>query len=522
MSDPVLHIKDSYYFEVPKFLAPARYTDKDQFPNVWVKNDPQFQEWEAERLYHGLQEKFSGAKLPDEHDLIHEWQHWQHAGKNHANFGKPLDAYLESFASQLRSDYDSRYGKLSESERPAYSKFLDEQEAAGAEGVWFARLIQTDEGARTWAEVKEHAGGNEAIEQFKDVDTIKWSPTKIEKYNEHLSGKILLDAQPFGELKNLYEPEPGGFAISKLMVIEIFVALIMFIVFGWVASRMRSGFVPRGRLWNILEVFLLFIRDQIARPAIGASHDDQGDGHGHDHSPQAVRDEHGMGGAGLGGVPVDVSNIHDDHPKHAGHAKYGKDKHHSAYHNPYADADRFVPLLWTIFFFVLGCNLFGLIPWFGSPTAAWGATLALALVTFGAVVIGGMAKFGFLGFFANQVPGMDLPPILAVFLKPMIFVIEIMGLLIKHLVLSIRLLANMVAGHLVILGLMGLAFGVQAALNFDGPHAAAPSWLWWPVALVTIVSATLFNILELFVAFLQAYVFTFLSALFIGAAVHKH
>jgi F-type H+-transporting ATPase subunit a len=133
-----------------------------------------------------------------------------------------------------------------------------------------------------------------------------------------------------------------------------------------------------------------------------------------------------------------------------------------------------------------------------------------------------MAKFGFIGFFVNQVPGMDLPWYMAILLKPMIFVIEIMGLVIKHMVLSIRLLANMVAGHLVILGLMGLAFGLQASLNFEGSQAVMPGWAWWPIAAITVLSATAFNILELFVAFLQAYVFTFLSALFIGAAVHKH
>jgi F-type H+-transporting ATPase subunit a len=179
-----------------------------------------------------------------------------------------------------------------------------------------------------------------------------------------------------------------------------------------------------------------------------------------------------------------------------------------------------VPLLWTIFFFVLLCNLFGMLPWLGAPTASWGATFAIALVTLATVVIAGMAKFGFVGFFLNQIPGMDLPWYMAIVLKPMIFAIEMMGLLIKHLVLSIRLLANMVAGHLVILGVMGLAFGVEAALNFSAPGVAG--WQWWLVATIAVVGSVLFNILELFVAFLQAYVFTFLSALFIGASVHKH
>jgi len=523
MSDPVLHIKDSYYFEVPKFLAPARYKDKSEFPNVWVKNDAQFQEWEAERLYHGLEEMAGDqVQLPDEHDLIHDWQHWQHEGANHENFAKPLDVYLESFEQRFRNDYNTKYGKLPEADRPSFEKYLSEQEAANAEGVWFARLVQDKPGQQKWTEVKEHAGGNEVIEEFQADAAIPWSAAKIAGYNDHLSGKILLYPQPFGDLKNLYEPEPGGFAISKFMVLELVVGILLFVLFSWVAGKVRSSTAPKGRLWNLFEVFLLFIRDQIARPAIGGHEDDHehgGEKHGakehhlphtnHSLDAPGVAHSHGEGGE-LPGIPTDIPV--DDKP----HAKAHAQAHHRYEH----EADRFVPLLWTIFFFLLGCNLFGLIPWLGSPTGNWSVTLAMALVTFTAVCLAGMIKFGFIGFFLNQVPGMDLPWYMAIVLKPMIFVIEMMGLLIKHMVLSIRLLANMVAGHMVILGLMGLAFTADAALTFQSPDV--PGWLWYPVAAVTLLSVTAFNLLELFVAFLQAYVFTFLSALFIGAAVHKH
>jgi len=128
-------------------------------------------------------------------------------------------------------------------------------------------------------------------------------------------------------------------------------------------------------------------------------------------------------------------------------------------------------------------------------------------------VVAGMKQFGPLGFFANQVPSMDLPLPLAILLKPMIFAIEMLGLFIKHLILAVRLLANMVAGHLVLLGIMGL---ISAAAV--GPSAG----LWATVTGISVVSSTLFSVLELFVAFLQAYIFTFLSALFIGASVHQH
>ncbi len=181
-------------------------------------------------------------------------------------------------------------------------------------------------------------------------------------------------------------------------------------------------------------------------------------------------------------------------------------------HREVHEGDRFVPLLLTLFFFVLGCNLLGMVPWAGSPTASFSVTLALAGVTMLTVIVAGMLKFGFFGFFANQVPSMDLPLPLAILLKPMIFAIELLGLCIKHLILAVRLLANMVAGHLVLLGIMGL---ISAAATYS-------TGMWATVTGISVVSCTLFSLLELFVAFLQAYIFTFLSALFIGASVHQH
>ncbi|HQU44531.1 MAG TPA: F0F1 ATP synthase subunit A, partial [Pirellulales bacterium] len=109
------------------------------------------------------------------------------------------------------------------------------------------------------------------------------------------------------------------------------------------------------------------------------------------------------------------------------------------------------------------------------------------------------------------VPHMDLPWWLWP-LKIPIFAIELLSLVIKHIILSVRLLANMVAGHLVLLGILGL---ITVAANYSISH-------WLLVSGISVVSSTLLSLLELFVAFLQAYIFTFLSALFIGAAVHHH
>ena len=306
----------------------------------------------------------------------------------------------------------------------------------------------------------------------------------VAEFNQAMDGKILIP-QPFGVLDSLFAMK-SGFGISKYMILELVLAGILLLLFTRLAGKLRSGAAPQGWFSNLFESMILFVRDQIARPAID-SHDH------HDH-----HDHHDSHAA------ADAGHSHDHEPH--GHAvtTHAVLEHH--------DGDRFVPLLLTLFFFVLGCNLLGMVPWAGSPTASFSVTLALAGVTLATVVVAGMAKFGFLGFFGNQVPSMDLPLPLAILLKPMIFAIEMLGLCIKHLILAVRLLANMVAGHLVMLGIMGL---ISSA-------AAYSMGMWATVTGISVVSCTLFSVLELFVAFLQAYIFTFLSALFIGASVHQH
>jgi F-type H+-transporting ATPase subunit a len=304
--------------------------------------------------------------------------------------------------------------------------------------------------------------------------------TDVAEFNEAMDGKVLIP-QPFGTLDSLFAMK-SGFGISKYMILELVLAGILILLFTRVASKLRTGAAPKGAFANLFESMILFVRDQIARPAIDShDHHDGHDDHAHD--------DHADTGHSHGHVAVAAHAVLEQH-----------------------DGDRFVPLLLTLFFFVLGCNLLGMVPWAGSPTASFSVTLALAAVTFATVVVAGMMKFGFLGFFGNQVPSMDLPLPLAILLKPMIFAIEILGLLIKHLILAVRLLANMVAGHLVLLGIMGL---ISTAATYS-------MGMWATVTGISVVSCTLFSVLELFVAFLQAYIFTFLSALFIGASVHQH
>lgn len=448
MANPVLHIKDSYYFELPKVLYPVEHTKREQFPPVWVKLDPDFQDWEFDRLYDKFKQfayERNYPLLPAKSEVKKAWHTWRDG--DHANFAKPFSEFLEakyrvgvSTASQAKA-----------AEKPAAEKATSEATSLVGDSAYagFVKFRGDQESGGVWPKLCSEAG--DVKEYIKT--TTDWPQEKYKAYNKELSGKVVIP-QPFGTLRNFYEKE-SGFCVSKFMIIELAVALVLCVVFSWLAGKAHHGHPPKGKLWNLLETFVVFIRDQIAEPAIG---------------------------------------------------------HH--------DSHAFTPLLCTIFFFVLGCNLSGMIPWLGSPTGTFGVTLGLALVTFLTVIVSGMMRFGFLGFFKNQIPSMDLPLYIAVFIKPMILAIELLGLCIKHAVLAIRLLANMVAGHLVILGVMGLAFGAQAALSFSAPDV--PSWQWPVVATIAVVGSTLFNLLELFVAFLQAYIFTFLSALFIGAAIHHH
>ena len=143
---------------------------------------------------------------------------------------------------------------------------------------------------------------------------------------------------------------------------------------------------------------------------------------------------------------------------------------------PLTRAIKFLPLLWTIFFFVLGCNLMGMVPWAGAPTAALAVTLALACVTFVTVVVAGMMQFGVGGYFpesdsaawiASATAAVDHGDCSSCCSSHDSHHRMSAACCIKHGVLAVRLLANMVAGHLVMLGIMGLAFGAEAAIKFS-------------------------------------------------------
>lgn len=172
-------------------------------------------------------------------------------------------------------------------------------------------------------------------------------------------------------------------------------------------------------------------------------------------------------------------------------------------------ADKYVPFLWTIFLFVLFANLFGMLPFMGSPTANMSVTAALALISCFMINFTGINKCGPSGFLKGFWMKIDLPvvgPIISVFL----YVLEFAGIFIRSAVLAIRLFANMFAGHMVL----------ATVLLFAVKVAGENIFLQTGITAMSLVAAVALSILELLVAFLQAYVFTFLTALFMGMATH--
>jgi F-type H+-transporting ATPase subunit a len=270
---------------------------------------------------------------------------------------------------------------------------------------------------------------------------------------------------PFGE--KIFLPRPFGFELTKFMVLQVVAAVAVFLIFRGLSRRVANGEPAQGKWWNFWEMLAVFIRDEVVRPTIG-----DGD-HGHDD------DGHG-----------DESHGHDNNHAHP--------------------ADKYLPFVWSCFFYVLVCNLLGAVPMLGSATAEINVTGALAIAVFGTVIFYGSKELGVAGFWTNLMPGMDMAPALKIIMTAIIWPIELLGLFIKHGVLAVRLFANIMAGHTVIAAILGFI----AVVSGTG--------LFWPVSIASVFGQVAIGMLELFVAFLQAYIFAFLATLFIGAAVHEH
>jgi F-type H+-transporting ATPase subunit a len=165
-----------------------------------------------------------------------------------------------------------------------------------------------------------------------------------------------------------------------------------------------------------------------------------------------------------------------------------------------------MPYLLTIFFFIWLGNILGLIPFIGgfNITGNIAVTLTLAVFTFLVTT-----------FSANKNYWMHIiaTPGVPTWLLPLMIPIEILGVFTKPIVLMIRLFANITAGHIIILSFVSLIFIFS---NLYGAGAG------YGVAVVSVAFSIFMNVIELLVAFLQAYVFTLLSALYFGSAVEEH
>lgn len=233
------------------------------------------------------------------------------------------------------------------------------------------------------------------------------------------------------------------FSISKNVFSMLLATVLLFLVFGAVSRgyKKRDGQAPRG-LQSFMEPIIIFIRDEVAIPAIG--------------------------------------------PKW----------------------EKFFPFILSVFFFILVNNLFGLIPFFpfsSNVTGNVSTTMALAFFVFLVTNFNGNKHYW------EHVVWM---PGIPTFVKPILSVIEILGLFIRPFTLFIRLFANITAGHIIILSLVGLiwTFG-DMGQNMGGSVAGA---------IVSFVFVGFMNLLELLVSFLQAFIFALLAALYIGSAVEEH
>jgi F-type H+-transporting ATPase subunit a len=169
------------------------------------------------------------------------------------------------------------------------------------------------------------------------------------------------------------------------------------------------------------------------------------------------------------------------------------------------DGRRFTPLLCSFFFFILVAALLGLMPFAATSTGNLAVTMALALVSFAAQQYAGISRYGVAGHLHNLIP-----PGLPGWLLPIMIPVEILSMFTKPFALMIRLFANMLAGHMVITTLL-LLIALMGQVHWLGGVAMAP---------VSILLALFIMLLEILVAFIQAYIFTLLSAIFIGMYAH--
>jgi F-type H+-transporting ATPase subunit a len=177
--------------------------------------------------------------------------------------------------------------------------------------------------------------------------------------------------------------------------------------------------------------------------------------------------------------------------------------------------DRFIKYIWSVFFFVLTVNILGLLPipsvsnlfgihLGGTATGNIWMTATLAVITMVMMVVNGL-RLGGTAYLAHFCPG-------PIWMAPLLVPVEIVGLIAKVFALAVRLFANMIAGHILL----------AVLLSFILAAGAKSTGLGLGIGAIVVVGSVAINLLELFVAFLQAFIFTFLTTLFIGMSVVFH
>jgi F-type H+-transporting ATPase subunit a len=258
-----------------------------------------------------------------------------------------------------------------------------------------------------------------------------------------------------------------NFFVTNHLMMSAVAGITLVLVFLFVASRVKtkgeglSAFKTKGRIAQLFETMCWFIRDEVVRPNLGHL------------------------------------------------------------------TDKYIYYIWTIFFFILFSNVMGLIPigsllysatgdshlshWGGTATGNLSLNVVLAIGSFIAILYIGIKETGAKAFFSHFNPiGWDDPAMLLIGIP--LYVLEWVGLIIKCVVLAMRLFGTMMAGHLVIAAFIGLVF--MAAEYSKG--------LGYGVELSVILGGILLTLLELFICFLQAFIFTFLTVLFISMVAHHH
>jgi F-type H+-transporting ATPase subunit a len=256
-----------------------------------------------------------------------------------------------------------------------------------------------------------------------------------------------------------------GHTPLKFIIFITFSATLVAIAMIWLGRKMRNGDPPRGKLWNVVESLLFFVRDKIAVPGIGAH-----------------------------------------------------------------DANKYLPYLTTLFLFIFTMNLLGMFPFLGSPTASIMVTGALALVSFVVIHVSGIQEMGTGKYLKTFIPHIHMEggTVMKVFgfgLKWGMAVLEYLTAFIRAGVLAVRLFANMLAGHTVlfmILFFIALVTpGSEHQIEFVKKQGeGVQNVMWGAMSIFSVGLVTALSLLELFIAGLQAFIFTFLTSVFIGLAKH--